>query len=245
MIEKEIQEFERYSKTYDLSNPDIMKKFHHTFRVVENAKDIARSEGLSEEDVRLAMLCALLHDISRYRQWTIYKTYIDAKSFDHGDESYNILTKNNYVSRYTKDKEEQEIILKVARNHNKYKVEDGLTERELLFANIIRDADKLDIMVNQGNTINGVIILNPAYIKPIQEGRLFKNVGVTGEYEITLRTLAFIYDMNFKYSFEYIKENKIIEKKIDLIESHSSSLGILEYLKKVLLEYLDKKLEEL
>lgn len=243
MIDEQIKEFERYSKTYDLSNPDIMRKFHHTFRVVEYAKDIARSENLPEKDVKLAMLCALLHDISRYRQITLYKTYNDALSFDHGEESYKILVTNSYIYKYTKDKEEQEIVLKAVKNHNKYEVDTTLSERELLFTKILRDADKLDIMMEQGNTINGVIVLNALYIRPFQEQRQYRNDKVTGEYEVTLRSLAFVYDMNFKYTFEFVRDSGIIDKKIYLLESHSSSLGIIEYLKKILLEYVEQRIE--
>ena len=244
-INESMQEFVRYAKTFDLKNPDIMKKFHHTFRVVEYAKDIARSLNLPGKDVALAMKCALLHDMARFKQLTIYHTYEDAKSFDHGDEAYNILMKNNYVSKFTSDLDDQKVILKACKNHNKFRIEEGLSERELLFVKITRDADKLDIMMEQGNDIKEKFILNPIYIKPFQEKRLYKNSGVTGKYEITLRTIAFIYDMNFKYSYEFIKESKIIDKKIDILMGHSTSLGIFEYINKVANEYVLERIEEL
>lgn len=244
-INDAMQEFVRYAKLFDLKNPLIMSRFHHTFRVIEYAKDIARSEGLSDKDVILAMKCALLHDVARFRQFKMYNTYIDAESFDHGDEGARILSSNKFVNRYTKDTAEQKLIIKVVKNHNKYKVEDGLTERELLFTNIVRDADKIDIMLQYGNEINGKFILNPSYLKPFQEKRLYKNKAVTGEYEVTMRTMAFIYDMNFKYSYEFIKENNIINDKVELLMSHSTSLGIFEYLAKICNEYIDERIEEL
>ena len=108
-----MQEFVRYAKLFDLKDPKIMEKFHHTFRVIEYAKDIARSEGLSDVDVILAMKCALLHDVARFRQFKMYHTYVDAKSFDHGDEGARILGSNKFVNRYTKDADEQKIIIKV------------------------------------------------------------------------------------------------------------------------------------
>ena len=240
-----MQEFVRYAKLFDLKNDNIMTRFHHTFRVVEFAKDIARSEGLKDADVILAMKCALLHDIARFRQYAVYHTYVDAKSLDHGDEGARILTTKNYINRYTKDSEEQKIIIKAVKNHNKLRIDPDLTEKEELFAKIVRDADKLDIMIEYGNTIDGKFILNPEYIKPFKEKRLFKNNGVTGEYESVLRTMAFIYDINFKYSYEYIKENKIIDDKIDLLISHSTSLGIFEYIAKITNEYIDERIEEL
>lgn len=240
-----MQEFVRYAKLFDLKDPKIMEKFHHTFRVIEYAKDIARSEGLTDVDVILAMKCALLHDIARFRQLKMYGTYIDAQSFDHGDEGARILSSNKFVNRYTKDADEQRIIITVVKNHNKYKVEDGLTERELLFTNIVRDADKLDLMMENGNTISGKFILNPEYIRPFKEKRLYKNKAVTGEYEVTLRTLAFIFDMNFKHTYEIIKESNIINDKVELLMSHSTSLGIFEYMAKMANEYVDDRIKEL
>ena len=244
-ITRELKEFQNYVKNYDLTKPDIMRKFHHTFRVVEYAKDIARSEGLDDADTRLAMLCALLHDIARFRQWTLYDSYTDNKNFDHGDEAYNILKYKNYISKYTTDPYEQNIILKAVKNHNKYKIDDKLSEKEIYYTKLLRDADKLDILVSQNNDINGVIILNPEYVKPFKERRLFKNSGVTGEYEIILRQIAFVYDINFKYTYRFIKENDIISNKIDLLISHSSNLGIIEYIKKIVEEYIDERMKDL
>ncbi|MBR1376761.1 MAG: HD domain-containing protein [Bacilli bacterium] len=244
-FENAVKEYISYAKTYDLTNPELMSEFHHTHRVVDYAKDIAISEGLSNEDVDLAKLCALLHDIARYKQQTDYKTYLDIRSFDHGDEAVNILKKNNYIDKYTTDKESQNIIFKAIKNHNKLKIENGLSEREELFAKILRDADKLDKMKEKGNTINGVIVLNVDYIKPFKERRLYQNHGVTGEYEVTLRLLAFVYDMNFKYSYEFVLNNNIIQDKIRLIMGHSNSIAILEYVEKLLLEYVNERIEEL
>lgn len=243
-MQEAIKEFQKFAKMYDLSNPNIMRKFHHTFRVVEYAKDIARSEGLTEDDVNLAMLCALLHDIARFRQWSIYKTYEDSKSYDHGEEAYKILKEKNYIANYTTDPYEQRIILKAVKNHNKYKLEEGLSEREAFFAKILRDADKIDIICSQ-NELSGVFILNPTYIKPFQEKRLFKNSGVTGQYEVLLRQIAFVYDMNFKYTYRLLLANDIIDKKIDLLISHCSNIGILEYIKKTVIEYMEERLKEL
>lgn len=240
-----IKEFVKYAKQYDLTVPEIMGKFHHTFRVVEYAKDIARSEKLSESDINLAMVCALLHDISRFKEWTMYHTFIDAKAFDHGDEAYNILASKNFISRFAKNRDEERIILKAVKNHNKYKIEDGLDYKELLMAKIVRDADKLDIMKEQGTTINGSFVLNALYIRPFQEKRLFTNEKVTGEYEITLRILAFIYDYNFKYCYELIKKEDIIKNRIDLLESHTNNVELLEYVKSITTKYVDEKLQTL
>lgn len=244
-IDECIKEFVKYTKRYDLTVPEIMGKFHHTFRVIEYAKDIAKSEKLNEEDSNLAILAALLHDIARFDEWSKYHTYIDAKAFDHGDEGYNILNKDNYISKYVKDIEDQKIVLKAVKNHNKFMIEDNLSDRQLLITKIVRDADKLDIIKEQGNTLTDKFVLNVYYIKPFQEERLFKNEKVTGEYEIVLRVLAFIYDINFKYSFEVIKKDEVVKNKIDLLESHTNNVELLEYVKNIITKYIDNKLQTL
>ena len=46
----------------------------------------------------------------------------------------------------TVDQDKYDELIKIAvKNHNKYKIEDGLTQEQELFAKIIRDADKIDI----------------------------------------------------------------------------------------------------
>ena len=49
------------------------------------------------------------------------------------------------------DKEDYQVVYTAIKNHNKFVIESNLTERELLFSKLIRDADKLDILYALGN----------------------------------------------------------------------------------------------
>ena len=64
--------FNDYAKTFDLKNPKIMEKFHHSYRVMEFAEDIGNSINLNEEDMHIVKIAALFHDIARFTQWTEY-----------------------------------------------------------------------------------------------------------------------------------------------------------------------------
>ena len=55
--------FEVYLDEYDRADDKIHLKIVHTYGVVDAAEDIARRMGLGEEDVQLAKLIGLLHDI--------------------------------------------------------------------------------------------------------------------------------------------------------------------------------------
>ena len=230
-MEKELELFKNYISNYDLTVGPIKMKEDHTYRVVEYAKEIAKSLSLSDEDINIACICALFHDIGRFPQYSEYHTYHDSLSFDHGDKSYEILKELNYNN---------EIVLKAVKYHNKYKVDDSLNERELLFANITRDADKLDILFEQLNDeykedykITDQI-MNYFYNKEMTPNN-FEN----GETASRLRELAFIFDINFKKSFEIIKKSNIINNKIDAIYNSIKDEKIFE-IRDILNERIDE-----
>ncbi|MDD3453610.1 MAG: HD domain-containing protein [Bacilli bacterium] len=213
--------FNNYFKNFDIKNKNILSKFHHTYRVMDFANEIASSLNLSKQEVLIAQLCGLLHDIARFKQVAEYNTFIDHDSFDHGDMSYEILKENDFIKQFTDNEEIINIVLKAVKNHNKKQVESNLSEKELLFANITRDADKLDIMREQCNMITDhKLVLKDIILKDIYNYELTKNIDSITNVDCILRCIAFIFDLNFKYSFDFLKENKIIDKKIKLLQAN-------------------------
>ena len=112
--------FNDYAKTFELKNKNIMRKFHHSYRVMDFSIEIAKSLDLNEEDIRVISIAGLFHDIARFEQWTQFETYIDSKSFDHGDMGYKIL-KEKFIDKLGLTENEQETVLKAVKNHNKLK----------------------------------------------------------------------------------------------------------------------------
>ena len=145
-VEKAIQEFIIYTNPYIKLSDNCRLKIDHTLRVVELCEEIAKSLNLSSEEVEVAKMIGLLHDIGRFEQWKRYETFVDSKSIDHADLGVEILTTNNYIRKYYSDNEYDEIVLNAITFHNKYKLPDDLNEKEELFSKIIRDADKIDIL---------------------------------------------------------------------------------------------------
>ena len=212
--------FNEYAKKYDLTIDPIMGKFHHSYRVYEYGKDIAKSLKLNEHDIYIVSIACLFHDVSRFLQWTLYKTYEDAKSFDHGDKSYEIL-KDELIDKMNLSDEDKNIVLKACKIHNKYQIEGELTSKELVACKIVRDADKIDIMKEQGIiTKEGKV--NKEIVDTLMQHKMVPNRMCNGsEIDATLRLLAFTFDVNYKYSYQLILDNKIIENKINMIEIYS------------------------
>lgn len=234
--------FNDYAKKYDLKEKWIMYKFHHTYRVLEYAKEIALSLSLKKEDMDLVILASLLHDIARFKQYTEYKTFSDKQSFDHGDEGVRVLKENDFIKKFTNNEEDIRIVLSAIKNHNKFKVE-KLDERTLLITNIVRDADKLDIIIDLANTIDDEHYeLDDELVEAIIERREANRPNEFTCVKEILFYISFIYDLNFKYSIELIKNKKTIENKFNLLEIYIDDKRIEEMRKKIN-NYMKERLE--
>lgn len=222
-LEKTKQEFIKYTQNYDLDIENIKAKQIHSLRVMEISKQIAEGIGLSKEEIEIATLIGLLHDIARFEQYTQYGTYKDLASFDHGDVGAEILYKD--LRKYIETNEYDEIIIKAVKNHNKFKIEEGLTEKEILFSKIIRDADKIDIFyqgvvrfwIRKEQEVNNSIISEDV-IEQIQNCSQTKRKLDETPIDNIMRVVAFIFDLNFKTSFKILKEKDYINKTLDRYE---------------------------
>ena len=230
-----LNEFNKYAKSFDLKVKPIMNKYHHSYRVMEIAHDIAVSLNLNDDDIELASICGLFHDIGRFKQWTEYKTYEDEISIDHGDIGYEAL--KDFLNDY-KDKD---IVLNTTKYHNKYSV-DNFDKRTMLFCNIVRDADKLDIIREQCNQIiSDKIVLKKKLLDNIYDRKMCRNIDLNNEVDHILLMLAWIFNYNFKYSYHFLLDNKIIENKFNLLKIYGETEEI-KKLEEFVYQEIEKRL---
>lgn len=64
------EEFIKYTKRFDLDNENIKRKQGHSIRVMRICNQIAKNLELSNEQIDIATLIGLLHDIARFEQYT-------------------------------------------------------------------------------------------------------------------------------------------------------------------------------
>ena len=62
----------------------IILKEKHTWMVVKNCENLAKHLNLNEHDSLLAKMIGLFHDVGRFYQFTVYRTFNDALSENHG-----------------------------------------------------------------------------------------------------------------------------------------------------------------
>lgn len=251
-IKKAEDEFKRYSAKYDMSEYKIAMKYYHTFRVENICEKIAISLGLDKEEVNLAKLIGLLHDIARFEQYTRYETYNDLKSIDHGNFGVKILEENNYIRKYVETDKYDYIILKAIENHNKYCIEENLDEKTKMFCNIVRDADKLDIMYlatfELWSDVKGKIesqTISPEVIQQFMSKQIINREYVINDIDRVVVNIAFIFDYNFKENYEIIKKENYIEKTINRFNfKKEETKKQIELIRKIANEYIDDQIKK-
>ena len=244
------REFFKYVDQFDLTDGSIQRKKFHSIRVQEISKKIAEDLNLNEEYIDIASLIGLLHDIGRFEQEKQYHTFDDDKSFDHGDYGANLLKK--YIRNYINVDKYDNIIIQAIKNHNKLQINPNLKDNELLFSKIIRDADKLDIMyetisifyIGKGEFINNLTLSDYCYNCIKKNKTVIKSYNVDFNYLDKIVTcIAFIFDLNFKKSFEIIKENNYISKIIKQYDYKDEATQIrMNEIEKIANKYIDEKL---
>lgn len=271
-----INAFAEYVRNYDPSDEKIKLKIDHTYRVAGLCQRIAESLGLSEPDVDIAWLLGMLHDIGRFEQIRRFGTFNDVQSVDHAEFGADLLLKEGLIRKFAEGyyeecelarsgNEEAEQIIKnnehhnkdtgllelAIRQHNKYRVKEDLTERQRMFCDILRDADKVDIF-----KVNADIPMEIIYDVTTEE---LKNGVITKEVlesfykkETVLKSvrrsavdhivghISLLFELVYKESYRQAKEQgyvyKLLDFKSDVPEVNAEFDDMRKYVDEFLME---------
>ena len=221
-IEKAKEAFKEYVKNYDSNNPKIKTKIFHIQRVAINSRKIAQNLNLNEENIKLAELIGLLHDIGRFEQIKRYNTFVDKISINHGELWAKILFEDNKIRDFLEEDKYDKIIKSAIINHNKSAEEIVFNSKEEeLHSKIVRDADKIDILniltfeeksvVWEKEDVDGDMISDDIYNEFINYKNInYKNIRTSAD--ILVCNFAYIYDLNYEYSKSVIREKEFLSK---------------------------------
>lgn len=224
--EKAQNAFNNYVKNYNEKDEKVRLKIEHTHRVCALCEEIAKASGFDDNEIEIAWLTGLLHDVGRFEQLRRYGTFVDAESIDHAEFGADILFKENKIRDYVDDVSEDELLEKAVRCHSAYRVPMQYSVREKKFANLLRDADKIDIL-----KVNILFPLEEIYNVTTQE---LKNCTVTPEVmqafhegHAVLRSLkktpvdnvvghiSLVYELVYPVSTKIMYEQGYLEKLMD------------------------------
>ena len=211
----------KYLKNYNPEDAQIKLKISHIYRVAELSKRLATMLNLSEEDILLAELIGLLHDIGRFEQIKNYHTFLDKESIDHAEYGNKILFEDDLIRNFITEYKYDEIIKTAISNHNKPCISNDLTNYERLHAMIIRDADKTDILylstvgdektIFENSNLCKETITDEIYYDLIQREKINYN-NIHSAADILLCHFAYIYDYNFSTMLKFVDSKGYIDK---------------------------------
>ena len=217
-------------KSYNINDGSVLLKIKHTYEVVKKSEYIAKGLNLNKENIELAKIIALLHDIGRFEQIKEFGEFND-KKIEHAEFGVKALFDNGLIRNFINEDKYDNTIYKSIYNHNKYKIEDNLNEDELLHCKIIRDSDKIDNFrvkeeekfddmfpkIYNDKTYNYETISENVYEDFMQQ-KCIKLEDRKTLIDYWVCVIAFIFDLNFNISLKYIKENNYIDILVDRID---------------------------
>lgn len=224
------KQFRRYLEDYDLNDDKIHLKVVHTFGVLGAAEEICRGEGFSEEDGQLALLIALLHDIGRFEQLRRFNSFSD-QIFNHADFGVKVLFEEGMIERFIRERKYDEVIRKAIQYHSVYSLDAvlGLTKKERLHCQIIRDADKLDnfrvkdteqieTLFDTAEEVVAAEVVTSAVLDAVRGRRSVVSSERVTHLDCWVSYLAFVFDLNFAASFRWILKRNYMNRNIDRMD---------------------------
>ena len=251
-LQKAREVFEEYVSNYDIENGMIKIKIEHTKRVAKISREIAENLNLSSEDIELAELIGLLHDIGRFEQAKIYGTFNDAKSINHGEKAIEILFKEKWIRKFIEEDKYDSIIYNAVLYHNRPEIDNNLSEKEILHSKVIRDADKADILyviisdpvlyVYNTDKIEIEEITDEIFREFIEDKKINYKQRKT-HVDILICHFAFAFDFNFEYTLRYIYDKKYMDKIAEKIKFEKEETQKRVYLARdIANKYIEEKL---
>ena len=133
----------RFAEADGTLHPMQQLKLAHSLRVAKNARLIAEGLAWDAPKIALAEIIGLLHDTGRFPQFAEFRTFNDGLSVNHAEKSCAVLEQERPLDLLPE--RERTIVLDAIRLHNRKELPVEIAPDIRPFAELIRDADKLDI----------------------------------------------------------------------------------------------------
>lgn len=237
--------FSEYVSNFDMDDYHIKYKYNHSIRVAKICEALAYALNYNKEDIHIAKMIGLLHDIGRFEQLKSTGSYSD-NDFDHGAYGAMLLFKEGLIEKFDVDPKYYDIMEFAILNHNKYQIDETNDDRKLMFAKLIRDADKIDIFdaytyLKAYNITNiDDDVTNEVSIQFRKHEAINRKIRKT-KADLLISVIAFVYDINFIESLQIISEQNYLDELYNQIENREKFLEYFEYAKDYINERIDKK----
>ncbi|MBN2398152.1 MAG: HD domain-containing protein [Deltaproteobacteria bacterium] len=242
--------FAGYVRTFkegDIDYRNIVLKEEHTKRVCEEIVGIGSRLGLRDNELRLAEIIALFHDVGRFEQYARYKTFADWQSENHAELGVTVLQRFGVLNQC--EESTRDLIVRTIRYHNRAALPPEETEPCLFFAKLLRDADKLDIWRvvtdyyrRQDGMRNGTLELDlpdtPEFSDAVYQDVVNRKIvdinHVKTLNDFKLLQIGWVFDVNFGPTLRAVRSRRYLEMIRDALPKSERMdalfAGVYEYL---------------
>ena len=257
-LEKLRSWFTDYVNTFygndDSENYNLKLKQDHSQRVCNEMQYLVTNLDLPKNKSLLADTIALLHDIGRFKQFKQYQTYNDTRSVSHSALGLEIISQTKILNGF--DNSEKELIEKTIEYHGVKDLPADLDGDVLLFSQLIRDADKLDIFnlavqyYRAGpqspffRMLKSELPETNEISKQVREDILaqrtvdYKSLRTLDDFRVL--QLGWVYDINFAATLKRIKQQKYLNEIFAYLPKNSDS----EKIGKKIFGYIDSRIKQ-
>jgi hypothetical protein len=248
--------FDQYVKAFygidSVVDANVELKEHHTRNTCGEILYIVDAIDLPHNQKLLAETVALFHDLGRFEQFRQFRTFVDAVSLNHACHSAHLVEKLGLLSDLPAS--EREVVLDAIRLHNVKAMPADLSPEVLLYARLIRDADKMDIfrvfhhyyelLRDDPENFKANLDLpvtsdfTPTVLQSLLEHRPIDYGMLRTSTDVTLLHLAWIYDINFVASLKRIKGRGHLAELV----SHLPDEAGIQAARKAVFAYIEEKL---
>jgi len=260
MKQEQVEQFRRWFEEYtsrflrddEYVNIHIRLKQDHTKKTCEEILYLAEQLALEESQRYVAEVIALFHDIGRFPQFAMYRTYKDVLSVDHCHLGVEVLAQEGILGCLRR--EEKQWVETAVEHHGRKSLPVDLRGQALLFTKLIRDADKLDIyrivlanyraFHHEPAKFSFEIELpdepgySPAVLDAVVNAGAVDYNDLRTMNDMKLCQLGWVYDMNFVAALERLQQRGYIEELLNLLPQNDD----MQRVRRKILEYLESRL---
>lgn len=245
--------FETYLDEYDRTDDKIHLKIVHTYCVVECAEEIATRMYLGQEDVQLAKIIGLLHDIGRFEQIRRFHSF-EPGTMDHAVYGAELLFgPEKMIRRFVKEDTFDKLIETAIAKHSDFRLEGISDAHTLLHARLIRDADKLDncrvkledameTLLDLSADEVGKYAISPKVREDAFAGKCICSKDRRTPMDYWVSYVAYFYDLNFRETLDIVAEEQYVKRIIGRVPyTNEQTKKTMEELERQLTEYVRRK----
>lgn len=236
-FQKAKEAFEEYLNGFNREDKKIKLKIVHTYGVVACAGEIAERMGLSREEIQLAELIALLHDLGRFEQLKRFDSF-QPDTMNHalygafllfgsmaevyrGENKDKAPDTEPMIRRFLQEDKYDRLICEAIALHSDFALPEIKDEHVRLHAKLIRDADKLDncrvkleesmeAMLGVAEKEAGKGSISPKVWQACRDEKAVLSEDRITSVDYWVSYIAQFFDVNFPETWEIIRERNYI-----------------------------------